>query len=146
MTVLENVMVGALRKRKMDDAEKHSLQTIRSVGLWNYRYELANNLPIPLLKRLELAKALSGDPQFLLLDECMAGLNSTEKSELTQVLRNIKTRHGITMMIIEHDMKSIMSLSDRIIVLNYGSKIAEGNPEEIARNPEVISAYLGGGV
>jgi branched-chain amino acid transport system ATP-binding protein len=145
MTVLENVMVGALRKRNMDHAERHSLRTIRSVGLWEFRSELANNLPIPLLKRLELAKALSGDPRFLLLDECMAGLNSTEKSELTHVLRDIKTKYGITMMIIEHDMKSIMSLSDRVIVLNYGSKIAEGKPEEITRNPEVISAYLGVG-
>ena len=143
MTLLENVMVGALRQRSMDDAERHALHTIRSVGLWDFRSEYANNLPTPLLKRLELAKALSGNPQFLLLDECMAGLNSTEKGELIAVLREIKWKYGITMMIIEHDMKSIMSLSDRVIVLNYGSKIADGKPEEITRNPEVISAYLG---
>jgi branched-chain amino acid transport system ATP-binding protein len=143
MSVLENVMVGALRKRNMDDAVRHSLQTIQLVGLWDYRSELASNLPIPLLKRLELAKAFSCNPQFLLLDECMAGLNSTEKNELTQVLREIKMNYAITMMIIEHDMRSIMSLSDRVIVLNYGTKIAEGAPVEITRNPEVISAYLG---
>lgn len=143
MTVLENVMVGALMKRSMEDAETHSANIIRSVGLWDFRSEYANNLPIPLLKRLELSRGLSSDPNFLLLDECMAGLSSTEKVELTNILKEIKEKFGITMMIIEHDMKSIMSLSDRIIVLNYGSKIAEGNPEEISKNPEVISAYLG---
>lgn len=143
MTVHENVMVGSLLNRTVSDAEFHSLNMIKSVGLWDFKFEYANNLPIPLLKRLELAKAISSNPKFLLLDECMAGLNSTEKAELIKVLKEIQVGYGITMMIIEHDMKSIMSLSDRIMVLNYGEKIAEGTPEEISRNPEVISAYLG---
>jgi len=143
MTVFENVMVGALLKRGISEAKNYSAYIIKLVGLWDFRYEYARALPLPFLKRLEIAKGLSTSPKLLLLDECMAGLNATEKKELMDVLRNIKEKLGITLMIIEHDMKSIMSLSDRIIVLNYGSKIAEGKPEEISRNAAVISAYLG---
>jgi branched-chain amino acid transport system permease protein len=143
MTVLENVIVGALLKRNLFEAERYALGIIKTVGLGDYESEKAANLPIPLLKRLELAKALSTDPTFILLDEVMSGLNFTEKMELARILKELQTVFRITLMVIEHDMKSIMSLSERIIVINYGRKIAEGSPAEISKNPDVVKAYLG---
>ena len=105
---------------------------------------ISKSLPLGMRKRLEIARALATEPELLLLDEACAGLNPSELDESIAIIRRIKER-GITIMIIEHHMKVIMSISDRIVVLTYGQKLAEGTPEQIAHNPEVIKAYLGEG-
>jgi branched-chain amino acid transport system ATP-binding protein len=103
---------------------------------------ISRGLPLGKRKKLEIARALATQPELLLLDESFAGLNHSELNESIEIIKNIKAR-GITIMIIEHHMKVIMSISDRIVVINYGQKIAEGTPEEIRHNPLVIQAYLG---
>jgi branched-chain amino acid transport system ATP-binding protein len=95
------------------------------------------------LKRLEIARALAAEPKVILLDEPAAGLNATETSALEALIRKIADQ-GITVMLVEHDMKLVMGISDRLLVLNYGRVLAEGNPEEVRQNPDVIAAYLGG--
>ena len=103
---------------------------------------LSKGLPLGLRKRLEIARALATEPELLLLDEACAGLNPSELDTSIEIIRKIKER-GITIMIIEHHMKVIMSISDRIVVLNYGQKLAEGTPAQISGNAEVVKAYLG---
>ena len=103
---------------------------------------LAGGLPIGERKKLEVARALATQPKLLLLDEVMGGLNPAESEEIIQLILEIKTR-GLTQMVIEHDMKAIMRISDRIVVLNSGEKLAEGAPQEVVSNPEVVTAYLG---
>ncbi|MCG5502095.1 ATP-binding cassette domain-containing protein, partial [Ectothiorhodospira lacustris] len=100
-------------------------------------------MPYGALKRLEIARALATQPSILLLDEPAAGLNSTETAALEQLIRKVAAG-GITVVLVEHDMKLVMSISDRILVLDYGRKLAEGTPREIRDNPDVIAAYLGG--
>ena len=113
------------------------------VGLEDKTMLHASQLTLVERKRLELARALSTHPSVLLLDEVIAGLNPTETMEMVELIRKIQER-GMTILMIEHVMKAIMGLSDRIIVLNYGEKIAEGSPDKIVSNPLVIEAYLGG--
>ena len=142
-TVLENVMVGALLKRNMLQARAFALNIIEKTGLSAYKDVKGGNLPIAICKRLELAKALATEPEILLLDETLAGLNQTEKVEVGKLLKTLPSQFNITLVIIEHDMRSMMELCERIVVLNYGKKIGDGTPAEISRNEEVIAAYLG---
>ncbi len=143
LTVLDNVMVGAfLHTSSMKLAREESWQVLRTLGLEKRALLAAKNLTIADRKRLELARALATRPRLLLLDEVMAGLNHSEMEEMMELLTQINAS-GVTLLIIEHVMAAVMRLSDVIVVMANGSKIAEGCPEEIARNEMVIKAYLG---
>ncbi len=159
MTVLENVMIGrhcrshsgilgaVLRGRKTLDEEKQlvniSYEILEKIGLANFVNDLAKNLPYGAQRRLEIARAMATEPFLLLLDEPAAGMNPQETAELTELIFKIRDEEKISILLIEHDMKLVMSLSERIFVMDYGKKIAQGTPEEIKRNPAVIKAYLG---
>lgn len=144
MSVFDNVLASSfLRAKNRKEAEEITIDTLKFTDLYEDKEMLSKGLPLGKRKRLEIARALATKPELILLDESFAGLNPTELDKSIEIIRNIKQK-GITIMIIEHHMKVIMSISDRIIVLNYGQKIAEGTPSEIAKNPQVIEAYLGG--
>jgi len=143
MSVLDNVIASAfLRAKNKAEAVEIAMDTIRFTGLEEDKDVISRGLPLGKRKKLEIARALATQPELLLLDESFAGLNHSELNESIEIIKNIKAR-GITIMIIEHHMKVIMSISDRIVVINYGQKIAEGTPQEIRNNPLVIEAYLG---
>jgi branched-chain amino acid transport system ATP-binding protein len=113
------------------------------MGIQDKRDRVAKNLPYGIQRRVELARALASQPQLLLLDEPAAGLNHDEKNQLIDLIDQIRRAYGITVFLIEHNMELVMRISEKIVVLDYGKKIAEGNPEEIKTNPAVIEAYLG---
>ena len=143
LTVLENVKIGAYsRFRSSREATKEALRVLETVGLHEQRDELAAVLPIGHRKSLELAKALATNPELILLDEVIAGLNTKESNNMIATIRNLQ-QNGMSILLIEHVMKAIMSLSDRIVVIHYGEKISEGMPQEISKDHKVIEAYLG---
>lgn len=143
MSVLDNVIASAfLRVKSRAEAEEIALETIGFTGLADDRNVISKGLPLGKRKKLEISRALATQPELLLLDESFAGLNPHELDESIEIIRKIRAM-GITIMIIEHHMKVIMSISDRIVVLNYGEKIAGGTPQEIRNNPLVVEAYLG---
>lgn len=159
MTALENIMVGrhlrthsgiwaaltrhASARREEREIAATSLALLRYVGINRASNTLAKNLSYGEQRRLEIARALATEPKLLALDEPAAGMNATETESLKALLQTIRAS-GITVLLIEHDVKLIMGLCDRVAVLDYGKKIAEGVPEEVRRNPAVIAAYLGG--
>jgi len=146
MTVFENVFAASLfgtkRAISVPDAEKEAKELLEFVELSTVGAMLAKDLPIGGRKRLEVARALATKPDLLMFDEVMAGLNSSEVAQAMELITKIRN-NGITIFMIEHVMKAIMSVCDRIIVLNHGSKIAEGTPEEIAASKTVVEVYLG---
>lgn len=143
LSVVDNVMVGALaRTRSLKVAREMAMEQLKVVRMEHRMDFLAGGLPIGERKKLEVARALATQPRLLLLDEVMGGLNQAESEEIIQLILDIKQR-GLTQMVIEHDMKAIMRISDRIVVLTSGEKLTEGTPQEVVSNPEVISAYLG---
>ena len=144
LTVFRNIRIAAYNlvadKRA---ASQKTDQVIETVNFDKERNMLPSHLTIGGLKKLEFARALATEPKLILLDEIMAGLNPAEQDSMIEIIRKINAG-GITVFVIEHHMKVIMSLSHRVIVLNYGVKIAEGSPEQVSRNDEVLKAYLGG--
>jgi branched-chain amino acid transport system ATP-binding protein len=159
MTVLENVMIGChcrmksgilgavLRgistRREEEAVVQKSYAILKKIGLEKHVNEFAKNLPYGAQRRLEIARAMATDPFMLLLDEPAAGMNPQETHQLDELILKIRETEGISILLIEHDMKLVMSLSDRIFVMDYGKKIAQGTPVEIRKNPAVIKAYLG---
>lgn len=145
LTVRENVMVGACfghENQDMSNALKIASEVLDFVGLANKSQQLAGSLNVAQKKRLEMARALASRPYLLLLDEVLAGLNPSEIDNMVQTVLKIREQ-GITIIMIEHVMKAVMNVSDRIIVLDFGEQIAEGSPETIVKNDKVIEAYLG---
>jgi branched-chain amino acid transport system ATP-binding protein len=159
MTVIENIIVGmhtqlkqrgtdALFRTKTfyqeeDEAEKRAESIMEYVGLKNVGNELARNLPYGGQRRIEIGRALAANPTLLLLDEPTAGMNPNETEEAIKLFRRIRDDRGVTVLMIEHDMRVVMNISERISVMDYGEKIAEGTPAEIRSNQRVIEAYLG---
>jgi branched-chain amino acid transport system ATP-binding protein len=159
MTVLENVMIGRhcrsragiigafFRGPRTVQEEKEivekSHRILKKMGLAKFAGETAKNLPYGAQRRLEIARALATDPCILLLDEPAAGMNPQETKELDDLIKQVRDEEHIAILLIEHDMRLVMSISDRIVVMDYGRKIAEGSPREVRENAVVIKAYLG---
>ena len=148
MSVEENVMTGALfgrsnRASSVKAAREKARSCMELTGMMGKRSLAVGQLTVPDRKRLELARSIATDPELLLLDEVMAGLRPTEVDEALSLIKKINEEMNVTILFIEHVMRAVMSISTNIMVLNYGKKIAEGSPKEIAENPLVIEAYLG---
>lgn len=151
LSVLENVKVPALMARQgnrvsFKDINTYCLETLDKVGLTNRAYQKAANLSHGEQKRLEIARALATNPDLLLLDEPFCGLSRGEVDGLMELVGNLHKKHRLTVILVEHLLKVLMTLSQRVLVLDQGELIAQGTPEEIHRNPQVIEAYLGKGV
>jgi len=143
MTVLDNVLVGGLLRHDVPRARKLARDSLDRVGLSAIAPKPAGELSFPEQARVELARALCTDPKVFLLDEVMAALNESEMDALLDLIRTLRDESGITFIVVEHHMRAIMRLCNRILVLSFGQKIAEGSPVEIAANPKVIEVYLG---
>jgi len=148
MSALENVIVGAQRDNNpiapgSAALRGRAMSALQFVGLEDKAHAIVRSLPYGHQRLVEIARALAGHPKLLLLDEPAAGLNQTEKMELVGLLKKLRSGHGLTIFLIDHDMGLVEKVSDRITVLNFGKKIAEGTPQEVLRHPDVIAAYLG---
>jgi branched-chain amino acid transport system permease protein len=148
MSALENVIVGAQRDNNPIEPggkalRARAMSALQFVGLADKATTIVRSLPYGHQRLVEIARALAGHPKLLLLDEPAAGLNQTEKMELVELLKKLRSGHGLTIFLIDHDMGLVEKVSDRITVLNFGKKIAEGTPQEVLRHPDVIAAYLG---
>lgn len=147
MTVYENVLAAYLfgcSQKKVTDVEQDITSILKRLGLEGKRNVPASGLTIYEQRMLEIARSLAIKPRLLLLDEVLAGLNPTETNQAINIIRELRSKDGITIVMIEHNMRAIMGLSDRVIVLHHGEKLAEGKPQEVANDPEVIKVYLGG--
>jgi branched-chain amino acid transport system ATP-binding protein len=143
MSVLDNVVVGAfLRERTRRGARERALEALRVAGLGPVSASAAGELPVALQKRIELARALATGPRLIVLDEALSGLTPAETRDAVEVLRGLRDR-AIALLVVEHVMEVIMTLSDRVVVLDAGRRIASGSPVEIAQDPRVVEAYLG---
>ncbi len=160
LSVLDNLMVGRHSKmqygllssilywgraRSAEDAHRRRVEdVIDFLGLSPYRHSIAGRLPYGVQKRVELGRALAAEPRLILLDEPMAGMNLEETEDMARYILDINEEWGITVLLVEHDMGVVMDISDHVVVLDFGSVLATGAPDEVQRNPEVITAYLGG--
>lgn len=144
LSVLDNVTVGALNKHsKVKEAREYAAAVCDLIELGGRKDVIGANLTLPELKRMEVARALATEPELLLLDEALAGLNPSESMRMVDVIKRIGTEKGMTIVVIEHVMRAVMTLSDYIYVLNQGSLISKGTPDEVSKDPLVIRSYLG---
>jgi branched-chain amino acid transport system ATP-binding protein len=140
--VLDNVVIGALLHHPLPEARVRALACLERVGLASIAHKRAGDLSFPERARVEVARALSTEPKLLLLDEVMAALNAVEMAEMMDLIRALRA-DGLTVIVVEHHMKAIMALCDRIVALSFGALLAVGSPDEIVRHPDVVTAYLG---
>jgi branched-chain amino acid transport system ATP-binding protein len=143
MSVLDNVLTGGLLRASVNEARALAMDNLGKVGMSHIADKRAADLTFPEKAMVEMARALCTQPRIVLLDEVMAALNDSEMDHILDLIRKLRNEEGLTFIVIEHHMRAIMNLCERILVLSFGQKIAEGTPHEISRNPDVIAAYLG---